>query len=538
MPMDFKGAANRVRSLIAAKKPQDLSRSALTPDALRDNIIAEEGSRSERFRAASQKQPVIDWEREDENGVKSQEQYPWTQFGECLRDVARAQFSYDEPQVLRREQVRPSAQLNREVVQGFLASDESQEAYPYTRGNPTESLFASLAASKSLEASARERLAEHIARSNEMEQAEDDQASAEEMLERLRERARQQKQDSGQIDPNVAPQVRDQVARREAAKAALAQLQQQQQTSSMVRAARAAGKAAAHEANEAAQVIHSLPGMDPGQARNLSPEQQIALAEKWSENGNMRHIARMVGRLVRDMRFKRQARTKNVPVEPVDITTGRHLDRMLPHELARAYMPELRPLWMKDYSEHALLEWEMSGTEPAGKGPIVCVHDGSGSMSGEKFVWATSLGLALLTIAQREKRDYAGVEFGSRTELKSWIFPSGAQPDPDEVVDYAGHFFGGGTDIGIGLAEALRIITDVPQFKTADVVLLTDGIAHYGARDKAAVDALVKLGVRIHGIAIEAPHNAYLDQACEWWCNVEDLAGTNEATDQLAEQIT
>jgi uncharacterized protein with von Willebrand factor type A (vWA) domain len=283
------------------------------------------------------------------------------------------------------------------------------------------------------------------------------------------------------------------------------------------------------------------PRIGGGQAQNMSPDQQIALAERWSANTQLREIAKMIGRLYRDMRFKRDARTKNVPIEPVGVTTGNDFQKLLPHEMARAFSDNrlIKTTFLNDYSQRSLLEYQMDGTMPAGKGPIICAHDGSGSMSGDPFIWASSLGGALLMMAQREKRAFAGIEFGWSSELESWIFPKGESPDPERVLDYISHFFGGGTDITIGLAEAMRILKQEPEFRTADIVLITDGQDRYAADDQALVEEMKRMGVRIHGISIGCPHgNAYLEQACEYLVDVQDLAGSNDATDHVAANLT
>jgi uncharacterized protein with von Willebrand factor type A (vWA) domain len=286
-------------------------------------------------------------------------------------------------------------------------------------------------------------------------------------------------------------------------------------------------------------------GDEMGESKNLSPDQQIELAERWASNKRLRELAKHVGRMIRDMRFKRQARTRNVPIEPVDITTGRDIGLMLPHELARAYIPELRPIWLKDYSERSLLQWQMQGKLPAGKGAVVLVVDSSGSMDmalGDtgvtKWVWASALEMALLTIAHREKRPFAAVEFGTRGEIKTWIFPKDEPVDPERVLDMASHFFGGGTSNSAGLREALDIITGGGQFKTADCVLVGDGIERWKDEDKQIRREFEDKNVRVHGISIETGTNHYFDQMCDWHVDIADMATADEATTRLAQSIT
>lgn len=539
--MDFRGAAAKVRSLIAAKKPGELSRSTLTADPLRDNIVQEAAAHSERFKAATRRKPTIDYEIEHEDGTKEQKQYDWTSWPDMLRDVARANFSLDEPELAPPGSVQPSRMLNREIMAETLISDAFNESRPYTRNNELESLFGAMASAKSLDESAKTRLKEHIARSSQMEEQEDAIRNAEEMLEELRKRAREQIDANGEVDDATRRQIKNAVKSRTSARSALQNLLTQAMQSTMIQDAASAANAAAQAGADAAEAVRSLPGVGAGQAHNMSPDQQIALAEKWSANTNLRAIAKMIGRLYRDMRFQREARTKNVPIEPVGVTTGNDFAKLLPHEMARAFSdnPLIKTTFMHDYAQRSLLEYEMSGKMPAGKGPIIMAHDGSGSMSGEPFVWASSLGGALLMMAQREKRAFAGIEFGWSSELKSWIFPKAQAPDPDMVLDYISHFFGGGTDITIGLAEALRILQQEPEFKTADVVLVTDGQDRFAADDQALVEEMKRMGVRIHGISIGCPHgNAYLEQACEYLVDVQDLAGSNMATNRIAGSLT
>lgn len=234
------------------------------------------------------------------------------------------------------------------------------------------------------------------------------------------------------------------------------------------------------------------------------------------------------------------ARSANPPVERLDAL-------VLAAKCAYPDAHAISAIW-SPASEHEVmatvqLEYQMQGKTPAGKGPLVFCIDGSGSMGAEaagvkRFVWASSLVLAGLTIAQREKRDFACVEFGSAGQLKSWVFPGREQADPDMVLEMCTHFFAGGTSTVTGMRESLRIIKDVPAFKTADVVLVSDGQDSFGSEDKAIRDELTELNVRVHGVSIATPGNVYCEAMCDYVVDVVDLAHSNEATDKLAQNIT
>lgn len=532
MAMDFKSAGDRVRSLIAAKKPGQLSRSALTESPLRDRIMRETEQRSERFQAYTNERPKVEFEHDGEK-----REFTWDAYGEAVRDVARGSFSYDEPELLPPDKVRPSHQFNREVMANLMASDAFEQARPYTRNNEVESQYSAMKFAQTLKDSAPE-VAEHIARAKEMEEAEQKVDSAEDMLDRLRQRAKEDVAQGGEVAPQTKRDIKQQTKARQQAQEQLGQAIEQHVQSNYVQAAAKVGKAAAGAMADAAKVMGSVPGTEPGQASNLSPDAQIALAEKWSANPQMRKVLEMVGRMRIDFKFKRQARTKNVRIEPVGVTTGNDVESLLPHEFARAYHPKLKPLFIKDFAERSLLQYDFVGKERAGKGPIIELHDGSGSMSGEKFVWATSLGLTLALGAAREKRDFAGIEFASAGNVKSWTFLAKQPHDPEALLDFATHFFSGGTKTVGGFKEALRIMREYPQFESADIVLIGDGIDRFTDEDRKVRDELRALNVRIHGITILTPSNPYFEQMCDWHTDVQDLAGPNDATDALAEQLT
>lgn len=542
MGMDFKAAGARVRDLIAAKKPQQLSTSALTPDKLRDNVIAEAEADSKRFRTAIGNKPVIEYEVEDENG-KSSKSFEWETFPEAVRDIARGAFGWDEPALRDQAEVRPSHQFNRQVISSVLNGEKFNESRPYTRNNELESMFGAMALAEDLRENAGKLASEHIARSEQMAEQEQAIDDADQLLDNLRQQAQEQ---PGEIDPNLIQQAHQATQAQQQAQAKLGQLVQQHQQSNSVQAAQALAQSAAKaltDAVDAAGALGSLPGSGPGDSRKLSPDRQLALAEKWARNKTLREVLKMAGRMIRDMRFKRETRVKNVPLEPVDVTTGRNLPRLLPHEMARAYRANLRLTFLNDYARRSLLEFEYEGKQPAGHGPLLVALDCSGSMDADlggatRREWAGSLGLALCTLARREKRAFAGIHFGSYSELQTWMWPARGEIDPNEIVDYVTHTYGGGTDITIALNETMRIITDVPEFKTADLVLIGDGQDGFAPDDLRIRDALRKLGVRAHCISIACPNNAYMKQLSEYpVIDVSDIA-SEQSIDHLAQNIS
>jgi uncharacterized protein with von Willebrand factor type A (vWA) domain len=540
MAMDFAGAGARVRRMLAPSKPAELQKSALTPDPLRDNIIRDAEQASERFKESLTKRPQIEYERTDADGNVTKETYDWHTFDEIQRDFARAAFGWEEPQCQSPDQVRPSHRFNREVLQSAIHSPGFRELRPHARNNEDEALVGAILGGADLCEMAPGQLAEHIARSEQMSEQEQLAQSADEMFDALRNRARQEIADQGAVQDSTRREIKQSLKQGQAARDALGALMSAEANSGMVVDAIAAGNALASQAAEGVEMLSSLPGFEPGNAHNLPLDQQIELAEKWAQTQNMKDVLRMLGRMLRSMTFKRKARVKNVDIEPVGVRTGNELRLLLPHEMARGFSdnPLIKTTFIKDFAERSLLQYDMRGEAPAGKGPVITVHDGSGSMSGQKFVWATSVCLATLTITHKEHRHFAGVEFGSHGQIKTWQFPARKPVDPNLALDYATHFFAGGTSTLGGMEEALRIMRSQDEFRSADVLLIGDGYDVFGDEDRRVRDELRSLGARIHGITIMTPNNAYFAEMCEWHTDVQDLAGANDATDRLAQNIT
>lgn len=532
--MNFKAAAGRVRGLLAPSKPMDLRTSALTPDRLRDNIMREQEDKSVRYRTEIDQAPEL---------VGSDgEAFQWTAFPDLVRDAARALFGWAEPDLVSPASMRPGHRLNHAVLRAFCESEAFRQMRSHTRNNEVSSTGAAMAAGESLIDLARTLLAEHVQRSEQMDPWQQAQQTAEEMFVALRQRARDEINAVGDVQDPTRRQIKRAAKQLARAREALSDLTGQEAASGYQAAATAAGMAAAEAANDSLdglKALAGLPGTEPGTPHKLNTDTMIALGEKLRQHEQLMQIVRMLGRILRNFRFKRDARMRNVPQIPVGVTMGSDLRRILPRELARIANPHpvIRAKFVLDYLKGNLLQREMSGYEPAGKGPIIPVVDGSGSMADLKFIWASAVVLAMLSEATRGKRGFACVEFGSDGEMQSWVFAKGEPPDPWRVLDMAGHFFGGGTSIATGLEEALRIMRDEPGFKAADVVLIGDGLCAYTKRDATVLAELRELGVRIHGITILTPNNPYFDTACDWHVDVADLAGANEATDMLAANL-
>jgi uncharacterized protein with von Willebrand factor type A (vWA) domain len=297
---------------------------------------------------------------------------------------------------------------------------------------------------------------------------------------------------------------------------------------------------AARDAAESAAMMPSFgAGFGEGEPRYESPEQALTIADMWANNPTLRAVAALYGRFDKHMQFERAKRIVGGQDEIVDLKLGDELRRIAPSELVYLADDDYEDDFYMRYMAAELVVYDTVGEEHAGRGPIVLACDESGSMSGERNVWAKAIACCLLNICRREKRDFAYVGFSSGNQVHQFIFPARQALDAQAIVDMASHFFGGGTTPIIGVTAATKIMEDAAEFKKADIVLVGDGEAGFGPEDKMLKERMESRGVRFHGVGIGGSF-AYLKQYCEERVVSIldfDLESPSEATAQLATHI-
>lgn len=218
-------------------------------------------------------------------------------------------------------------------------------------------------------------------------------------------------------------------------------------------------------------------GTHPGQWERLDPRVRMELAHRLQKNRKLHEIAKMVGRIKRMAVGEWSRRVVHGVDEVYDVTIGSDLEHVLASELTYLADPDAEDVFWVKYLEGTLLNYKLRGTEKANRGAIICLVDNSGSMAGEQEIWAKGVAMALLEIAKREKRDFYGIHFGSAHELLEWYFPKG-DVSLEDALDYAEHFFAGGTDFETPIGRAVDVLETQFRDESAtkgDIVMITDG---------------------------------------------------------------
>jgi uncharacterized protein with von Willebrand factor type A (vWA) domain len=306
-------------------------------------------------------------------------------------------------------------------------------------------------------------------------------------------------------------------------------------------AVRAAAAHAAEVAWEEAALMMAW-GIGPGELQRMSFEQRARLAAR-IRDGRLGQFAELIGRFRRMAAGQRARKTEGGPGELVGITLGDDLGRLIPSEMASLGVPALRAAFAARYAEQRLFVYETRGEEHTGQGAIICCVDCSGSMghprpgsgpvTGE--AWAKACALALLDQARAGRRDFAGILFSSAGELATFRFPASRPARIGDVLDFAGLFYGGGTDFAAPLDAAADLLAaeyDADGRMRGDIVLITDG--ECGVTEewmRSWQDRKARLGHRVFGISTGADPGPVLSALADNLRTIADLTTPDAASD-------
>lgn len=258
-----------------------------------------------------------------------------------------------------------------------------------------------------------------------------------------------------------------------------------------VRSALRAGMEKAIESGELMEDASLMWGQERGTLHRLDPEKRIALARKL-QNEKFKLVAQLIGAMIRLAFAEQHRKTLQAQNEVFDIEKGNDLSRVLPAEMIGLSDDVISLDFFSRFFDHGLLQYKMRGTERVAKGDIIVLEDGSGSMGGNREVWAKAVSIALLHVAKQQGRGFTGIHFGSANEYKKfeWNFREGnCETDycgqefeklsfMDSVIHFAEFFLGGGTEFTTPLSLALdklnRQFEERGEVK-GDIVFITDG---------------------------------------------------------------
>lgn len=219
-----------------------------------------------------------------------------------------------------------------------------------------------------------------------------------------------------------------------------------------------------------------MSGMGQGNGKSelekVSIQEQFQLAEMLQKNPNMKEIADWAGRFKEIARAKQKHLHRN-SIERSGVTIGNEVERLLPVELSNLSTPQAKLDFIRRFAEGQTMMFDKKGKDTLGKGPIILCLDQSSSMK-NLDTQSKGFALALMSIAKKQKRDFALITFSTSSNLQ--VFQKG-KSTTDDLVNLAGSFLSGGTNFYEPLKKALSLINE-SRFNKADIVFVTDGQAN------------------------------------------------------------
>ena len=302
-------------------------------------------------------------------------------------------------------------------------------------------------------------------------------------------------------------------------------------------------KKAMDQAQEQADSMDNMSsawGLEAGAIQRLPAQKRIELAKRMN-NDKFRRLAQMIGPMQRLALSEQSRRTIYAREEIHDITLGDDITRALPTEIMLLGDDATEIDFFTRLIEKRLMQYELRGTEKVAKGDIFFCEDGSGSMGGDREVWAKAVGLALMQIAHKQNRGFTGVHFGSPGEYLTFEFdqsggawtegsgggygskatyPREYYEQIEAVMFFAELFFGGGTDFMTPLSACLeKLQRQHAEFGAVkgDIVFVTDGQCGVDTEWlKEFKKEQHRLGFRVWGIIIDGyPESEPLNEICD-----------------------
>lgn len=230
---------------------------------------------------------------------------------------------------------------------------------------------------------------------------------------------------------------------------------------------------AALEVEEITSAAAGLTGL--GGMNRVSEATQALLGASLKASEPMRRLGMLAGRMRRLAVGKRRARTKQAASELSDVTIGNDLARVLPHELMKLTDPLLTLDFIRAFMERSLLQYELTGNEKQGRGPMIVLIDDSDSMDGPPSTFAKAAALALADIALADRRSCRLVRFSHK--INATLDLKIGRDVTSELLTFLGGNVDGGTSFELPLRAAREAIDNEARFDRADVILITDGEA-------------------------------------------------------------
>lgn len=201
------------------------------------------------------------------------------------------------------------------------------------------------------------------------------------------------------------------------------------------------------------------------------------------------------------------------PENTMSIKLGNDIQTILKYQLALRHKKSGKKIFNVNYAEKKLLELDQKAKlldekevfrkerklKQNQKGPFVMCIDTSGSMHGEPEVIAKALSLAIIKIANKQKRKCYIINFS--TSIIDFD-ATNINKDFKKLYDFLSMSFSGGTDIEPALEASIKKVKE-KGYKNADIIIVSDFIINNVKENvQNEINIVKKNKVRLHALCI------------------------------------
>ncbi|OYT47823.1 MAG: hypothetical protein B6U85_04200 [Desulfurococcales archaeon ex4484_42] len=210
-------------------------------------------------------------------------------------------------------------------------------------------------------------------------------------------------------------------------------------------------------------------GNEPGTGSVFDMEESGDEVIRLARNTDIKRLLEVISMVPQITHKVKRRVERSTKGELVGYELGSDLERVVPTELK---LPKL--YFRIKFVESKLLLYEK--VLPKTLGPFYLLIDKSGSMEGEKIMWAKATAIALLMKARKENRDFYLRFFDGLPHPLIKVPRKMKTSDMISLIKYLARVKGGGgTDITRAIVTACDDITSGTIKSKSDVIIITDG---------------------------------------------------------------
>jgi uncharacterized protein with von Willebrand factor type A (vWA) domain len=262
-----------------------------------------------------------------------------------------------------------------------------------------------------------------------------------------------------------------------------------------------------------------------------------SVLERIRNSDKLKKFTDMIGKYKECAITEQKKKMKSSAIEIKSVKIGDKIEDALPSDKLNLCNNITKKDFYRRMTQGQLMSYDKEAQKQKNKGPIIVCIDQSGSMQGDKDMWAKALAVGILEVAQMQKREFACIPYDSRCRKTTIIHKD--EISPEKIIGIAEERASGGTDFEAPLKEASKLIED-SNFKEADIVFITDGDCSVADNFSRKFKQLKEdKEFRTLGVLVDYGHNYRntLQDFCDSITTVSQIADAKDANSEVNKMI-